>query len=499
MSDADLRLLERQWREEGTIAAASTLVSARRREGVLGDEARLDLRSAAKTGVREPAERLFIDAWIRGDTGDARIALSALDGTPGTDQDARENQAGILQSGRQRPCALGWRRPKGTPGERYLAGWLATLAPAERIFLWSCDVLSEPAVMDEERRVISSRAVERLAANVDDLARSCAALIERSARSVCYSTGSYLEGGPPTIERATPRLTHGILRRALVLDLLEGEGRGAARAVLEAILERPESLEPSRPEIRLASAQIFPIWRSTTDDRHPMHERAIELAAREFRDSYILRGALGVIAALPELLGEEHIGAGLERLLRSSSDLEPVAYAFANHFGPALDRLPPRFARDLLANVERPEWDGAVAETLALALLVRGEALEEGLRKSVEKTLLAIAARGNAPETFAGFLGPALLPNTAWPSWRIPQDLTPVPPAGPGLWLRGLAPSLIRALAGSPSDWARIRVAEMWRGAGVDRFPPLADVWRRLAADADQGVRDVLRTGEINW
>ncbi len=496
MADADLRLIERRWREARTIAAAQALVSARLREGALPDEHRAVAREAASSGEREPAERLLLDAWIRGSAGDGRIALCALDGTPGRDVDAREDESGILHSRRDSPCALAWIPPRGDAGERYVAGWLATLSLADRIFLWSRDVLSEPAVTDAERHVVLTQSLEcaGVQSHIDDLERRHAAVVETATRPVLYTSGGYLEGGPPTIERTTARLTHGLLRRALLLDVSDGEGPVPVYAVLRSILGRQETLEPSRPEIRIASAQIFGVWESVSGSS----ESAVEHAAREIKDSYALRGACAVLAALPDLLSEEMVAGALDQLL-AQGERATVAYALANHLGRILDRTPARIAREILAKAEEPAWGGDVSQTLVTALLLRGEVFDDSLRRAVETTLNAIAARGAAPEAFVAFLEPALRLGASWPTWCVPDDVVPEPAPGPGPWLRALAPGLLRALASSGSDWARTRVAEMWRGAGPERFPSIADVWRRLAGDPDRGVRAVLRTGEIDW
>lgn len=391
MADADLRALGRRWHEEGSVEAARDFVAARLRLGALG--------ATASPGTLRAAEEAFLEGLARRDPVLTRTGLSALDvdGQPEGDRWRPQDHRGVVISERAKPCALRWPGNEDTIGPRLVAGWLETLTREARLALWTIDVLSEPAVTDVERRALFASLAEPGAWNVQLEALS--AVVQVHTTAVCYVASRYLEGGPPAITRSIPRLVHGLLRCGLVRHARERDDDAAD--IVCAVLERPESHEPSRPELRLSADQIFGIWeRRGADD-----PRALEVVTSQLREAYALRGALGAAAAIPSLLTRPRVVASITRLVGQVAR-EPIGFAVACHLAPVLDGLPETLALDLLLRARDAErWSVAASVPLADALFQRGEGWPAALRRAAEETLLAIAARGEAEDVLVPAIG----------------------------------------------------------------------------------------------
>lgn len=332
MADADLRALERRWHEDGSVEAARDFVAARLRLGALG--------STGSPGSLRVDEEMFLEGLARRDPVLTRSGLSGLDvaGQPDGDRWAPPLLRGVVLSPRAAPSCLRWPPAEDTLGTRLVAGWLETLSREARLTLWTLDILSEPAVTDDERRAVFAAATGLYSASWDAMLVELDAVARPRSLALCYLSGTCLEGAPPTIARSTPALVHGLLRCGLVRHAAVSDAD--VSEVVCAVLERPECHEPSRPEIQIAAKQLAPFWGSPGFDTW-----AVEEARRQLRDSYALRGALVATAAIPSVLRRPRVLNSLQGLVASVAK-EPVAYALSA-LGPVRDALPVALARDL--------------------------------------------------------------------------------------------------------------------------------------------------------
>lgn len=486
MSDTQLRDLARTWREARTIGAAAAFVAARLRRGAAGEDERAAWREAITRGDHGAAEELFLDACLRDDTADARRALETLDSPPGHAVEFRKVD---LYSGLACPISLRWPRPskEGTPAERFVAGWLATMPHVERVLVWCRVLLAEPVVTDEERRAILDEALAGARVDVDALSTRHAAITETITKTVVYMTPG-ADHLPPMIVRTFPMLIHDLLRRGLLLDARSEAGLAGARTVVRTLLERPRSLLPSRCEIRLAERQTGYRWAVASHGGGPELDEALAAAAAGQVDSHPLRAALSLIRSLRVLLLDPRIRAAVDWLVAEGAEREAVRRALALHLIPGLPHLPPRLA---LALIKRSATWTTAPPSFVMTLLRRAEGYPAEQREAAAGALVELASRGGRiVEAFEDTLPAALTSGAPWPDSRVARR---VPLEGPGPWLRALAPRLVRALSTSSDPYARSIAAVMSRSASTGVYADLIDVWLRLAEDEDGGVRAGLR------
>lgn len=442
MADVDVRGLQRRWEEQGTVAAARDFVRARLRMGALRD------------GPSPLPEEAFLDGVARRDPAALRAALIDLGGPPELNDFWRYDPRKVL-SFRHTPCALTWPRPAGTRAERFVAGWLETLSADELRGLWAVDVMSEPAVTDQERATL--RADLRLPTNLETYG-----VVETLRMNVHYiSHGGHC--APPAIARTCTRLLHGLLRRGLVCQAREGSGRAALLDVLCALLDQPAHLERSRPEV----------------EGHGGSEPAARIG---ILDAFGLRGALAVIAAMPGLAQDERLAASLGRLISGELGRRTVATAAALDLGQALGALPQELALDLLEAAAQGTWssDSSADKALLHAIVTHGGEWDVSRRWAASEVLQAFAVRGDAYLSFSALVRSQF---DVQARGRVAH------------WLLALLPELLRTYAASRSTAARREAAFLWGKEGRGAHPGFEDVWDRLATDPDEDVRRCLKEG----